>query len=67
MISLQTIHRKNVTLYEKTDNNVLSLWKLSILSRRTKVYAVDYTGRNFILTSRGESIRGNSQSVLRSA
>jgi hypothetical protein len=67
MISLQTIRRNNLAVNEKQDINVLCLLKIPQVSKRTKVYAVDYTGRNFIRTSNGETIRNSFPSILRSA
>lgn len=65
MKPLLSIFKNEVTHYE--ENGLIRLWKSSILPRKTKVYAVDYAGRDFAVSASGEKIRNKEVSFLKSA
>jgi hypothetical protein len=67
MISLKTGYRSNLVVNIKADHRVLNLFRTSPFYKRAKIYAVDYTGHDFIQTPKGEIVRNSLSSALRTA
>jgi hypothetical protein len=65
MMPFKSVFKREVARFE--DNGFLMFWERSVLPRKTKVYAVDYAGRDFAVTANGEKIRNRTESFLKSA